>query len=70
VTAAMDDQLLNAMILSIAGVFAAEGPVRGPQFEQPSRIIELVAVTQNELNRRMGCIDGNNGTSVHRKVVL
>jgi hypothetical protein len=68
--AAMDDQLLNAMILSIAGVFAVEGPVRRPQLEQPSRIIELVAVTQNELNQRLGCNDGNNGASVHRRVVL
>ena len=66
----MDNQLLNAMVLSIAGVFAAEESVRGPQLEQPSRIIELVAVTQNELNRRLGCNDGNNGASLHRMVVL
>jgi hypothetical protein len=61
---------MNVMILSIDWVFTAEGLVRGPQLEQPSRIIELVAVTQNELNRRLGCNDGNSGASLHRRVVL
>jgi hypothetical protein len=56
----MDDWLLkNVMILSIDRAFVAEGPVRGPQLEQPSRIIDLVASTQNELNRRLCCYDGN-----------
>jgi hypothetical protein len=70
VAAAIDDWLLNVMIILIDGVFVAVGPARGPRLERSSMIIELVAVSQNKLNQRLGCNDGNNGASLHRRVVL